>query len=174
MFLLPLLNGDLRDLRSLSSNYYRSWFLHCFEDTKANYSTMPSDLKIRVIGNNRRFFAVPTTARGNRRDQPIDLNFRLGKSCTCQIRPSFSTCTAVHSRGNPLHVKSGRPYRHARPTQWCEVGYFCEVGCIPYLVYHYVLFLRSDVPGILAMHLRSRKDNAKPEKCYETCRATTR
>ena len=32
-----------------------SWFLHCFEDTKANYySTMPSDLKIskiRVIGN---------------------------------------------------------------------------------------------------------------------------
>ena len=43
--------------------------------------------------------------------------------------------------------------------QWCEVGY------IPYLVYHYVLFLRSDVPGILAMHLRSRKDNAKPEKC---------
>ena len=22
-----------------------SWFLHCFEDTKANYSTMPSDLK---------------------------------------------------------------------------------------------------------------------------------
>ena len=47
-------------------------------------------------------------------------------------------------------------------------------GYIPYLVYHYVLFLRSDVPGILAMHLRSRKDNAKPEKCYETCRATTR
>ena len=46
------------------------------------------------------------------------------------------------------------------------MGYFCEVGYIPYLVYHYVLFLRSDVPGILAMHLRSRKDNAKPEKCY--------
>ena len=45
---------------------------------------------------------------------------------------------------------------------------------IPYLVYHYVLFLRSDVPGILAMHLRSREDNAKPEKCYETYRATTR
>ena len=43
---------------------------------------------------------------------------------------------------------------------WCEVGYFCEVGYIPYLVYHYVLFLRSDVRSILAMHLRSRKDNA--------------
>ena len=56
------------------------------------------------------------------------------------------------------------------------MGYFCEVGYIPYLVYQYVLFfkLRSDVPGILAMHLRSCKDNAKPEKCYETCRATTR
>ena len=54
------------------------------------------------------------------------------------------------------------------------MGYFCEVGYIPYLVYHYVLFLRSDVPGILAMHLRSREDNAKPDKCYETCRATTR
>ena len=54
------------------------------------------------------------------------------------------------------------------------MGYFCEVGYIPYLVYHYVLFLRSDVPGILAMHVRSRKDNSKPEKCYETCRATTR
>ena len=54
------------------------------------------------------------------------------------------------------------------------MGYFCEVRYIPYLVYHYVLFLRSDVPGILAMHLRSRKDNAKPEKCYETCRALTR
>ena len=48
------------------------------------------------------------------------------------------------------------------------------MGYIPYLVYHYVLFLRSDVPDILAMHLRSRKDNAKPNKCYETCRATTR
>ena len=22
------------------------------------------------------------------------------------------------------------------------------------------------------MHLRSREDNAKPDKCYETCRAT--
>ena len=26
-----------------------SWFLHCFEDTKANYSPMPSDLKIRHL-----------------------------------------------------------------------------------------------------------------------------
>ena len=32
-----------------------SWFLHCFEDTKANYSTMPSDLKIRHFGSNPNF-----------------------------------------------------------------------------------------------------------------------
>ena len=44
------------------------------------------------------------------------------KCCTCQIRPSFSTCTSGHSRGNPLHVKSGHHFRHARPMQWCEVG----------------------------------------------------
>ena len=78
--------------------------------------------------DDRRFFSLPTTTRGNRRDQPIDLLFRLGKSCTRQIRPSFPTCTSGHSRGNPLHVKNGRPYRHVRPTQWCEVGY------IPHLV----------------------------------------
>ena len=30
-----------------------SWFLHCFEDTKANYSTMPSDLKIGFSGVTR-------------------------------------------------------------------------------------------------------------------------
>ena len=52
--------------------------------------------------DDRRFFAVPTTAWENRRDQPIDLSSlsRLGKSCTRQIRPSFPTCTAFHSRGN--------------------------------------------------------------------------
>ena len=73
--------------------------------------------------NGRRFFAVPTTARGNQRDQPIGLSSlsRLGQPCTRQIQPSFPP------------------------------------------VYHYVLFLRSDVPGILAMHLRSRKDNVKSE-----------
>ena len=32
-----------------------SWFLHCFEDTKANYSTMPSDLKKRHLGSNPNF-----------------------------------------------------------------------------------------------------------------------
>ena len=32
-----------------------SWFLHCLEDTKANYSTMPSDLKIRHFGSNPNF-----------------------------------------------------------------------------------------------------------------------
>ena len=37
------------------------------------------------------------------------------------------------------------------------------MGYIRYLVYHYVLFLRSDVRSILAMHLRSRKDNVKSE-----------
>ena len=118
--------------------------------------------------DDRRFFSLPTTTRGNRRDQPIDLLFRLGKPCARQIRPSFPTCTSGHSRGNPLHVKSGRPFRHARPMQWCEVG----VHTVPDIRSR--LFLWSDVPGILAMHLRSRKDNAKPEKCYETCRATTR
>ena len=70
------------------------------------------------------FFAVPTTTRGNRRDQPIDLLFRLGKPCTRQIRPSFPTCTAVHSRGNPLHVKIGRPFRHTLPSsgvKWVHI-----------------------------------------------------
>ena len=119
--------------------------------------------------DDRRFFSLPTTTRGNRRDQPKDLSSlpRLGKPCTRQIRPSFPTCTSGQSRGNPLHVKSGRPYRHARPMQWCEVG----VHTVPDIRSR--LFLRSDVPGILAMHLRSREDNAKPDKCYETCRATT-
>ena len=37
-----------------------SWFLHCFEDTKANYSTMPSDLKISKSElSATRFFGLP-------------------------------------------------------------------------------------------------------------------
>ena len=88
--------------------------------------------RIRLWGgraeDDRRFFFLPTTAPGNRGDQPIDLSFlsRLGKSCTRQIRPSFPTCTTVHSRGNPLHVKSGRPFRHAPP---CSALLVCLAWC---------------------------------------------
>ena len=31
--------------------YFDLGFLHCLEDTETNFSTLPSDLKIRLIGN---------------------------------------------------------------------------------------------------------------------------
>ena len=50
-YLLRSIYGELRDRSHHTIVYFDLGFLHCLEDTKTNFSTLPSDLKISLIGN---------------------------------------------------------------------------------------------------------------------------
>ena len=50
-YLLRSIYGELRDRSHHTIVYFDLGFLHCLEDTKTSFSTLSSDLKIRLIGN---------------------------------------------------------------------------------------------------------------------------
>ena len=70
-------------------------------------------------------FFVPTTARGNRRNRPIDLGSLCPDSANrvhVKFGRRFRHVPPVIAAEILCMSKSSRPFRHARPMQWCEVG----------------------------------------------------